>query len=80
VQIALARGARVLAISSGSELDAVREAGAHEVIDRAQGLSEQIRAVAPEGIAAALDVVAGLHPARTPQSAMAAQRRGSPIR
>jgi hypothetical protein len=70
----------VLAISSGSELDAVREAGAHEVIDRAQGLSEQIRAVAPEDIAVALDVVAGLHPARTPQSAMAAQRRGPPIR
>ncbi|QIP87830.1 zinc-binding dehydrogenase [Streptomyces sp. Tu 2975] len=59
VQIARARGARVLAISSGSKLDAVREAGAHEVIDRAQDIAEQIRAVAPEGIAVALDVVAG---------------------
>lgn len=35
VQIARARGARVLAVSSGSKIDAVREAGAHEVVDRA---------------------------------------------
>lgn len=59
VQLARARGARVLAISSGSKIDAVREAGAHEVIDRGQEITEQIRAAAPEGIDVALDVVAG---------------------
>ncbi|MDQ0797080.1 zinc-binding dehydrogenase [Streptomyces sp. B1I3] len=59
IQIARARGARVLAISSGSKIDAVREAGAHEVLDRARDVAEQIRAVAPEGFDVALDVVAG---------------------
>ncbi|RCG15622.1 Zn-dependent oxidoreductase [Streptomyces diacarni] len=59
VQIARARGARVLAISSGTKIDAVREAGAHHVLDRARGLAEQIRTAAPEGIDVGLDVVAG---------------------
>ncbi|MCD9586730.1 MULTISPECIES: zinc-binding dehydrogenase [Streptomyces] len=59
VQIARARGARVLAISSGSKIESVREAGAHEVVDRAQDIPGQIRAAAPEGIDVALDVVAG---------------------
>ncbi|MFE7356451.1 zinc-binding dehydrogenase [Streptomyces sp. NPDC057543] len=59
VQIARARGARVLALSSGSKIEAVREAGAHEVVDRAGDIAEQIRAAAPDGIDVALDVVAG---------------------
>jgi NADPH:quinone reductase-like Zn-dependent oxidoreductase len=59
VQIARARGARVLAVSGGPKIDAVREAGAHEVVDRAGDAVEQIRAAAPEGIDVALDVVAG---------------------
>ncbi|MFJ8862896.1 zinc-binding dehydrogenase [Streptomyces sp. NPDC102451] len=59
IQIARARGARVLAISSGSKIDVVREAGAHDVVDRARDVVEQIRAAAPEGIDVALDVVAG---------------------
>ncbi|MFI6898302.1 zinc-binding dehydrogenase [Streptomyces sp. NPDC050256] len=59
VQIARARGARVIAISSGPKIDAVREAGAHEVIDRAGDIAGQVRAAAPEGIDVALDVVAG---------------------
>ncbi|MET7520479.1 zinc-binding dehydrogenase [Streptomyces sp. NPDC005480] len=59
VQIARARGARVLAISSGSKIESVREAGAHEVADRAQDIAGQVRAAAPEGIDVALDVVAG---------------------
>ncbi|MFD4554583.1 zinc-binding dehydrogenase [Streptomyces sp. NPDC058469] len=59
VQIARARGARVLAISSGTKIDAVREAGAHEVVDRAGDVAEQIRTAAPEGVDVALDVVAG---------------------
>lgn len=49
----------MLAISSGPKIDAVREAGAHEVVDRAGDIAEQIRAAAPEGIDVALDVVAG---------------------
>lgn len=59
IQIARARGARVLAISSKSKIDAVREAGAHDVIDRARSVAEHIRAAAPHGIDVALDVVAG---------------------
>ncbi|MBV7671116.1 zinc-binding dehydrogenase [Streptomyces halstedii] len=59
VQIARARGAKVIAISSGPKIDAVREAGAHAVVDRAGGIAGQIRSAAPEGIDVALDVVAG---------------------
>lgn len=59
VQIARARGARVLAVTSGPKVGAVREAGAHEVVDRAGDVAEQIRAAAPEGVDVALDVVAG---------------------
>jgi len=59
VQIARARGARVLAISSGAKLDAVRDAGAHAVIDRAGDLPDQVRAAAPDGVDVVLDVVAG---------------------
>ncbi|MFD2795176.1 zinc-binding dehydrogenase [Promicromonospora vindobonensis] len=59
VQLARARGATVIAISSGSKIEAVREAGAHEVVDRARDVVEQIAAAAPQGIDVALDVVAG---------------------
>lgn len=59
VQIARARGARVLAISSGSKIESVREAGAHEVINRARDIAGQVRAVAPQGVDVGLDVVAG---------------------
>ncbi|MFD9140705.1 zinc-binding dehydrogenase [[Kitasatospora] papulosa] len=59
VQLARARGARVLAISSGSKIDAVREAGAHDVVDRAGDVAGQVRAAAPDGIDVGLDVVAG---------------------
>ncbi|MDF9278837.1 zinc-binding dehydrogenase [Arthrobacter sp. EH-1B-1] len=59
VQIARARGARVIAISSGSKIDEVREAGAHEVVDRGSEITEQVRSATPEGIDVAFDVVAG---------------------
>jgi NADPH:quinone reductase-like Zn-dependent oxidoreductase len=59
VQIAVARGARVVAISSGSKMGAVREAGADEVVDRAEPVVGQVHAAAPEGIDVVLDVVAG---------------------
>ena len=59
VQVARARGARVLAVSSGSKADAVREAGAEVVIDRARPIVAQLRDAAPQGVDVALDVVAG---------------------
>ncbi|MDT0268048.1 zinc-binding dehydrogenase [Streptomyces sp. DSM 44915] len=59
VQLARARDARVLAISSGPKIDAVRAAGAHAVLDRAGDLAAQLAAAAPEGIDVGLDVVAG---------------------
>jgi len=59
VQLARARGARVIAISSGSKIQAVLDAGAHVVVDRATDIAEQVRAAAPNGIDVALDVVAG---------------------
>ncbi|WP_428966193.1 zinc-binding dehydrogenase [Micromonospora fluostatini] len=59
VQLARARGARVLAISGAAKADPVRDAGAHDVIDRAQDVVAQLRAAAPGGIDVALDVVAG---------------------
>ncbi|MGW0893748.1 zinc-binding dehydrogenase [Saccharopolyspora sp. NPDC002578] len=59
VQLARARGATVLAISSGSKIRAVREAGAHAVVDRAGDVVDQLRAAAPGGVDVALDVVAG---------------------
>jgi len=59
VQIARARGARVVAVTSGSKTASVREAGAHDVVDRAREVAAQIRAAAPQGIDVALDVVAG---------------------
>lgn len=59
IQIARARGARVVAVSSGTKIEPVREAGAHAVVDRAGDIADQIRAAAPEGIDLALDVVAG---------------------
>ncbi|WP_019549717.1 zinc-binding dehydrogenase [Streptomyces sulphureus] len=59
VQIARARGAKVLAISSGSKIESVREAGAHAVLDRARDVPEQVHDAAPEGVDVALDVVAG---------------------
>lgn len=59
VQLARARGARVIAVSSGDKIEAVREAGAHDVVDRAGDITASLRAAAPEGIDVALDVVAG---------------------
>ncbi|WP_062132530.1 zinc-binding dehydrogenase [Demequina aestuarii] len=59
VQLARAKGAHVIAISSGSKIEAVREAGAHEVMDRGGDVTQQLREVAPEGVDVVLDVVAG---------------------
>ncbi|MFJ4439618.1 zinc-binding dehydrogenase [Streptomyces sp. NPDC088923] len=59
VQLARGRGAKVIALSSGSKLAAVREAGADVVVDRAGDVAALLREAAPEGIDVALDVVAG---------------------
>jgi NADPH:quinone reductase-like Zn-dependent oxidoreductase len=59
VQLARARGARVVAVSSAPKAGAVREVGAHAVVDRAGDLVGQLRAAAPQGVDVALDVVAG---------------------
>ncbi|GAA3858908.1 zinc-binding dehydrogenase [Streptomyces sedi] len=59
VQLARARGAHVVAVSSAPKADAVRAAGAHTVLDRALDLGPPLRVAAPRGIDVALDVVAG---------------------
>lgn len=61
-QIALARGARVVAVASGEEQCAfVRDLGVPDVIDRiaTDDLTAAVAAAAPGGIAAALDTVGG---------------------
>ncbi|WP_460819171.1 zinc-binding dehydrogenase [Nocardioides korecus] len=60
VQLARARGARVVAVCSGSKAEAVLAAGAHAVVDRARGeVVADAHAAAPEGYDAVVDVVAG---------------------
>lgn len=59
VQLAQERGARVLAVSSGDKLAAVKAAGADLVLDRGEDLVDQVRRGAVSGIDVVLDVVAG---------------------
>jgi NADPH:quinone reductase-like Zn-dependent oxidoreductase len=60
VQLARARGARVVAVCSGDKQDAVRAAGADDVVDRQRGeVVADAAAAAPEGYDAVVDVVAG---------------------
>ena len=60
VQLARARGARVVALCSADKGAAVRSAGAHEVVDRRGGrVVEEATAAAPTGYDAVIDVVAG---------------------
>lgn len=60
VQLARARGARVVAVCSGDKGDAVRSAGADAVVDRRRGeVLADAAAAAPEGYDAVIDVVAG---------------------
>ncbi len=60
VQLAGARGARVVAVCSGSKADAVREAGADVVVDRTRGsVVTDLARAAPEGYDVVVDVVAG---------------------
>jgi len=59
IQLARARGAKVLAVTSPNKADAVQAAGAQHTIDRTENVVDQIRQFAPQGIDVALDVVAG---------------------
>ncbi len=60
VQLAAARGARVVALTSNAKRDAVAAAGADVTVDRAEGdVAELVRTAAPDGLHAVLDVVAG---------------------
>ena len=60
VQLAAARGARVVALTSTAKRDAVTAAGADVTVDRADGdVAEQVKAASPDGLNAALDVVGG---------------------
>ncbi|GAA2137708.1 alcohol dehydrogenase family protein [Nocardioides koreensis] len=60
VQLARARGARVVAVCSGDKADAVRAAGADHVVDRQRGrVVADAAAATPSGYDAVIDVVAG---------------------
>ncbi|WP_216698833.1 zinc-binding dehydrogenase [Arthrobacter sp. H20] len=60
VQLAKARGARVVAVCSGGKADEVLRAGADVTIDRQRGeVLKDVREAAPHGYHAAIDVVAG---------------------
>ena len=60
VQLAKAGGARVIATCSGKAMDRVRAAGADHVFDYADpDLAAQIKGVAPEGVARAVEVEFG---------------------
>jgi NADPH:quinone reductase-like Zn-dependent oxidoreductase len=60
VQLATARGARVVAVSSSDKAPQVLAAGADRVVDRGRGdLTDQVAAAAPEGVDAVADVVGG---------------------
>jgi NADPH:quinone reductase-like Zn-dependent oxidoreductase len=58
VQIAAAQGARVIGTASERNHDFVRSLGG-EPVDYGEGLADRVRALAPEGVTAALDLVGG---------------------
>ncbi|MGD3111287.1 NADP-dependent oxidoreductase [Streptomyces sp. YGL11-2] len=58
VQIALARGARVIGTAGERNHDFLRSLGA-EPVTYGDGLADRVRALAPEGVDAALDFVGG---------------------
>lgn len=68
VQIAAARGARVIGTASPRNHGYLRSLGA-EPVAYGDGLAERVRAVAPDGVTAVLDLVGGAAPATTPEVA-----------
>ena len=65
VQIAVARGARVIGTASPASHDAVRALGA-EPVAYGDGLVDTVRDLAPDGVDAALDLAGGDALAQTP--------------
>jgi NADPH:quinone reductase-like Zn-dependent oxidoreductase len=60
VQLAAARGATVVAVTSAAKADAVTDIGAHHVVLRDRGdVAAQVREVAPQGVQVVADVVGG---------------------
>ncbi|MFC4001632.1 zinc-binding dehydrogenase [Prauserella oleivorans] len=59
VQLATARGARVIALTTAAKSDRVAEAGAAVTVDRNEPIGPALHAAAPDGLTAVLDVVAG---------------------
>ncbi|MGH8883554.1 MAG: zinc-binding dehydrogenase, partial [Stackebrandtia sp.] len=59
VQLARARGAHVVALTTEAKSRRVTQAGAAVAIDRNQPVGTALRQVAPEGLTAVLDVVGG---------------------
>ena len=55
VQLAVARGARVIGAASAANHDYLRLLGA-EPVTYGEGMAERVRALAPDGVDAALDV------------------------
>lgn len=59
VQLAVLRGARVIGTASEGNHDFLRELGA-EPLAYGEGLPERVRALAPEGVASAVDLAGGV--------------------
>ncbi|MZE76054.1 NADP-dependent oxidoreductase [Streptomyces xinghaiensis] len=59
VQIAAARGARVIGTASERNHDYLRSLGAAEPVTYGDGLADRVRELAPEGVDVALDFVGG---------------------
>lgn len=59
VQLAQARGAHVIALTTEAKSGRVTQAGAAATLDRHQPVDTTLRRVAPEGLTAVLDVVGG---------------------
>lgn len=57
VQVAAARGARVIATGLPEDEDWIRSLGATEVVDYSEDVAEAVRATHPEGIDALIDAV-----------------------
>jgi NADPH:quinone reductase-like Zn-dependent oxidoreductase len=59
VQLAAARGARVVALTGRATADLVRAAGADAVVDRSEPLASALAAAVPDGVDLVADVVGG---------------------
>ncbi|GGL92498.1 oxidoreductase [Nakamurella endophytica] len=65
VQIAAARGARVIGTASAAHHDHVRGLGADAAVEYGEGLAERVRRLAPDGVDVVADFVGGVLPVTT---------------